>query len=273
MKPLAQWLARVQHAQDASRLAFPHRSAVTMGIRFTCPHCQRRLNVKSFLAGKRGLCPKCGGKIRIPTESQLPQQPKTAAVGGVAAGSDEMESPATGRSGAGTGLKRDSDWYPFELVQQGASAPPAETRSSPATVGEEEAVWYVSPPGGGQFGPASRQTVEQWISEGRVTAETLVWREGWEEWQMAGRHFVQLQLEERIEMPLADAPESHVSPDVPSTPAPVAALSENRLADVGSTMASTRRSSRRRSLLWVGIFALLAVLLVGTLALILILGS
>ncbi len=244
-----------------------------MGIRFICPHCERRLNVKSFLAGKKGLCPKCGGKIRIPTESPLPQQPKTAAVGGAAASSGETEARGTGGSGAGTGLERDSDWYPFDVVQQGASTPPAERRVSSDVGGDDDAVWYVSPPGGGQFGPASRATIEQWISEGRVTAETLVWREGWEEWQMAGRHFVQLQLEERIEMPQVDAPESHVSPDVPSTPAPVAALSENRPADEGSTMASARRSSRRRSLLWVGIFALLAVLLVGTLALILILGS
>ena len=244
-----------------------------MGIRFICPNCQRRLNVKSFLAGKKGLCPKCGGKIRIPTESQLPQQPKTAAVGGAAARSDQREDPATGKSGAGTGLERDSDWYPFDVVQQAASAPPAERRASARAVSEDEAVWYVSPPGGGQFGPASRKTVEQWIAEGRVTAETLVWREGWEEWQMAGRHFVQLQLEERIEMPQAGAPESLVSPDVPATSIPMATSSEGPLGAVGATMAASRTSSRRRSLLLVGIFALLAVLLVGTLALILILGS
>ncbi len=273
MQPLPRLFACVQPCPRCDATDLPRLTAVTMGIRFICPHCERRLNVKSFLAGKKGLCPKCGGKIRIPTESQLPQQPKAAAVGGTAANSEEREGPATGGSGAGTGLERDSDWYPFDMVQQAASAPPAKTRAAARAVSEDEAVWYVSPPGGGQFGPASRQTVEQWIAEGRVTAETLVWREGWEEWQMAGRHFVQLQLEERIEMPPADAPESLVSPDVSVTPAPVAALSENRPADVGSAMAYARKSPRRRSLLWVGIFALLAVLLVSTLALILILGS
>lgn len=42
-----------------------------MGIRFLCPHCNKRLNVKTFLAGQRGFCPKCGGRIQIPTLDQV----------------------------------------------------------------------------------------------------------------------------------------------------------------------------------------------------------
>ena len=40
-----------------------------MGIRFFCPGCQDRMNVKSFLAGKRGICPKCDARFAIPEES------------------------------------------------------------------------------------------------------------------------------------------------------------------------------------------------------------
>ena len=40
-----------------------------MGIRFRCQACDKKLHVKSFLAGKRGVCPKCGAKIRIPAQS------------------------------------------------------------------------------------------------------------------------------------------------------------------------------------------------------------
>src|SRR3954453_12022259 len=40
-----------------------------MGIKFHCPN-GHRLNVKSFLAGKKGVCPKCGTKMRIPTASE-----------------------------------------------------------------------------------------------------------------------------------------------------------------------------------------------------------
>ena len=39
-----------------------------MGIRFYCPN-GHKLNVKSFLAGKRGICPHCGSKVDIPLES------------------------------------------------------------------------------------------------------------------------------------------------------------------------------------------------------------
>lgn len=37
-----------------------------MGIRFLCPN-GHKLNVKTFLAGKRGVCPRCGAKFDIPT--------------------------------------------------------------------------------------------------------------------------------------------------------------------------------------------------------------
>ncbi len=41
-----------------------------MGIRFKCHLCESPLHVKSDLASKRGVCPKCQGKFRIPASSQ-----------------------------------------------------------------------------------------------------------------------------------------------------------------------------------------------------------
>jgi hypothetical protein len=49
------------------------RLVLFMGIRFTCPN-GHKLHVKSFLAGKRGVCPQCGAKILIPLEEQAPEQ-------------------------------------------------------------------------------------------------------------------------------------------------------------------------------------------------------
>lgn len=43
-----------------------------MGIRFLCDACGKRIHVKGFLAGKRGICPKCGAGVDIPLESRLP---------------------------------------------------------------------------------------------------------------------------------------------------------------------------------------------------------
>jgi hypothetical protein len=42
-----------------------------MGIRFSCPN-GHRLNVKNFLAGKRGVCPQCGAKFIIPMLTEEP---------------------------------------------------------------------------------------------------------------------------------------------------------------------------------------------------------
>ena len=39
-----------------------------MGIRFSCPN-GHKLNVKAFLAGKRGVCPQCGAKFLIPSQT------------------------------------------------------------------------------------------------------------------------------------------------------------------------------------------------------------
>jgi hypothetical protein len=49
-----------------------------MGIRFLCANCGHKLNVKSFLAGKRGVCPQCGGGLDIPYESQISKQASAA---------------------------------------------------------------------------------------------------------------------------------------------------------------------------------------------------
>src|SRR3954469_1262062 len=42
-----------------------------MGIRFNCPN-GHKLNVKEFLAGKRGVCPQCGAKFIIPITGYAP---------------------------------------------------------------------------------------------------------------------------------------------------------------------------------------------------------
>jgi len=54
------------------------------------------------------------------------------------------------------------------------------------------AIWYVRPAGGGQFGPASAEIMRNWLDEGRVGANALVWRAGWTEWRSAAAAFPQL---------------------------------------------------------------------------------
>lgn len=83
-----------------------------------------------------------------------------------------------------------------------------------------DVVWYVRPPSGGQFGPATTDIMRTWLAEGRVTADALVWREGWRDWQEAGGVFSQLSagqvmpgldaiISESVAMPIARHPAKH----------------------------------------------------------------
>ncbi len=237
-----------------------------MGIRFYCEHCEKRLNVKSFLAGKKGLCPHCGGRIRIPLESRVEATAKnqSAVKSGVGLGEDradaEQESDA------------DVEWSAIPNVDQLPQLPTV--AAAEATAANGGVVWYVSPPGGGQYGPASRETVEEWIAEGRVTAETLVWCDGWDEWEVAARHFVQFQFED------AEPRAAPVIPDdesvaVGAGEAPVAAEAgpDTERTVRGYVLGESARGRKRqqRSWIWIAIFAFLAILLLSTLAIVLIL--
>jgi hypothetical protein len=78
-------------------------------------------------------------------------------------------------------------------------------------------IWYVRPPSGGQFGPASGDLMRTWLSEGRVSADSLVWREGWQDWQEAGKVFPKLRgnhvmdfLETTPVVTVAASPAAHV---------------------------------------------------------------
>ncbi len=216
-----------------------------MGIRFRCPN-GHRLNVKSFLSGKRGICPRCGAKVIIPLESSVPLERSVPLESSV-----ERKSPVhSTMSPQGDGVQlADDRWVAADLAAgalganepreclaessietpaarahgagEAASGPPAMTSTNlqsarsgassggvelvrttgqPAATGlaatfggglpdpiaeSPQAMWYVRPPSGGQFGPASADVMRRWMSKGRVTDDSLVWREGWINWQSA----------------------------------------------------------------------------------------
>jgi len=219
---------------------------IAMGIRFYCPQ-GHKLNVKSFLAGKKGFCPHCNAKVDIPLRSTRPssKEDKQKTVqsamvvpvsGPAAAGSTTADAPLARPVTAptqGAPLARPISPHGGGTaaavaapIASGATAPaspvgptngpaiattstphvptrtttpPSATTvapqpSSPATspsaadpIAEApHAVWYVRPVLGGQYGPASGDMLRQWIGQGRVAADSLVWREGWPHWQPAG---------------------------------------------------------------------------------------
>ncbi len=159
-----------------------------MGIRFRCPN-GHKLNVKSFQAEMRGVCPYCGAKFTVPAESA---EPPTDTPQGEeqSAETDDVSQPP-----------------PQQVAQEAAGAPPAseqpasaqpiratKTDTTDALAQDPNALWYVRPPSGGQFGPADGNVMRDWIKDGRVTADSLVWREGWQDWVEAVTVFPRLAL-------------------------------------------------------------------------------
>jgi hypothetical protein len=190
-----------------------------MGIRFYCPN-GHKLNVKEFQAGRKGICPFCGAKILIPTESNRPSskhdkqghhhevaaapvQPAVAAPSAAMATPTPIPAIVSNAGAAQPAMPAVS----VEPTSAPATAPSASTfASSPTTFAAApgdpaaadplteagDVVWYVRPVSGGQFGPAAGDVMRGWLAEGRISADSLVWREGWRDWQEAGSVFPQL---------------------------------------------------------------------------------
>jgi hypothetical protein len=194
-----------------------------MGIRFFCPN-GHKLNVKSFQAGRRGVCPHCGVGLDIPVESTRPSSRKRAGRRrnsgkssihpghGDSRADPNLPLEANGRKAASVpGKERSSAKSPSALAAAGQNgsrrspsiaevelAPGAEDVLPLADAGTEaadplgeapDAVWYLRPPSGGQYGPATQQVMRAWLAEGRVTPDSLVWREGWRDWRGSAEVF------------------------------------------------------------------------------------
>lgn len=201
-----------------------------MGIRFICPACTKRINVKDHQAGKRGLCPKCGASVQIPLTSTLTDRPEaedsptaTIANPAVAAQPSAAPSPAEGTAPVGR----------IVAIQPAPAVDPLAENPT--------AVWYVSAADGGQpFGPADGATMFQWLQEGRIASTSLVWRQDWPEWQPATSLWPHL-------AGAASAPPSQVpAPPVPADGSGAVSPSGGR-APVGSSPPAAAIYYQRRS--------------------------
>jgi hypothetical protein len=111
----------------------------SMGIRFSCPN-GHKLHVKSFLAGKRAVCPQCGTKVVIPLEEKIQPPVQTEPTDVVRA--------ASGRSSVVTGNSRFEAASPSIVISvmdssvatNGPAIAPAPvvTASPPATAAEPQ---------------------------------------------------------------------------------------------------------------------------------------
>jgi hypothetical protein len=220
-----------------------------MGIKFHCPN-GHKMHVKSFLAGKKGVCPKCGVRIEIPlvSDADAPPasalepdafepdkvieepgpievvKPQTTRPRGPAFGLDlsaPREPTATQKApgpaaskGAGVNEtaeapleladdldleddlsalapqptsrapagRADPAWSQSNLPPSGPSPPAASGVSRQAS----SASWYASLANGTTAGPMSAAAVLRGLDQGQFTTDSLVWRDGWSQWQPLG---------------------------------------------------------------------------------------
>ena len=144
-----------------------------MGIRFYCPN-GHKLNVKTKLAGKRGICPQCGVKLLIPHKSTRPS-------------SREEQAQQAKLMGGSGGNPNDFDVFTDDQTAEIAAFDKNFAFDNPNTV------WYVQFPDGQRYGPATFPIIQSWIKERRISPTMLVWREDWQDWLEARQVFPEIE--------------------------------------------------------------------------------
>ncbi len=167
-----------------------------MGIRFRCHHCESELHVKDFQAGKRGRCPECKGKFRIPladAEHSLTAEFPLTEMSGAPAEMNASPDQELVESASSSDTATDANAAPREDDMASAPAPSLPTRAEPRQPqilnDSPDARWLVRPATGSEYGPAPSSAIWQWLNEHRIGSDSLIWREGWPEWRVAAEVF------------------------------------------------------------------------------------
>jgi hypothetical protein len=164
-----------------------------MGIVSFCPR-GHRVKVKDHLAGKKGVCPTCGDRFRIPlasaatpasapAESTLPEATVVSLDAAVAARLPQVRllnlaaEPARGAVAAPERPARG------EPVEEEVELVVEEPRRHPAIVERPDLAWCIAVPGGTASEPMSADALQAWLDSGLPTGDELVWRADWAEWR------------------------------------------------------------------------------------------
>ncbi len=252
-----------------------------MGIHFACHVCQKQLNIKRDLAGRRGVCPQCQSRFRIPVEDSEQSTPVDA----VRIVQREAASPS-GQTGAAV-MAENKVTTPAVAATPVVSEPVARDVSNPRThqqspqeagtrqvaagsILEEEpdATWYVRPPSGGQYGPASTDELREWIGQGRVAASALLWRDGWPQWRDAGEALPELSDKlPGVTGATGSVPSSPVkSPVQAGSGSPLDKGKKSSISLTGNTgIGAERRTRTMRRISLIAILVAIAALLIGVL--------
>src|SRR6187551_2939190 len=116
-----------------------------MPLEIACPSCEGQFRVPDTAAGKKIRCPKCKGAIEVPAAQAM-----------VAPAPQPPAAPPS------------------------PPPPPKPTAAKPQPQPEQ---WYLKTEEGEEYGPVSREELETWKEDGRITADCQLLRAGSEQWQ------------------------------------------------------------------------------------------
>lgn len=267
-----------------------------MGIRFACHHCSHAVHVKDFQGGKRGKCPECGQLFRIPLQDatyslaidddRATSVPNTAvasptAKGGAVRGSSSnvtasqvLAKPKEAIQATGPIAKshkavtKPSTSKPKDAPP---ASPPVSIKLRPKAFQEAAgARWYVRPPSGGEYGPASEDLLTVWIEEKRVSGDSLLWREGQPQWLAAEQLLPELypagsDFYEEPNRQHSDSDSTIGFPELPASgPAPSNELTSNAKPSPAALLKAQRKQRQKRNQwLLIGVLSLISLLLLA----------
>ena len=259
-----------------------------MGIHFACHHCNHSLHVKDFQGGKRGRCPECKAPFRIPLKDashslaldDSPVNPdamltfstssRTAKTSKKSSSAISIETDAPTKNSteksarpkkARSASQKQSNVDQQAITPINKNVTALSEKEMPAVLSASlDAKWFVRPPSGGQFGPASPQLLMEWIAERRVTSDSFLWCEGMPQWQAATDLIPELVSPESRKPPTSKEVSMQVSEQ--STTNVIDLLSLEPTGTVASGLVKKKREQKRRQ-------QLTAVILLGAVSLIL----
>ena len=216
------------------------------------------------------------------SSAQPAGQVELAAEPAPAKGQEPLAGPATAsRSPASEPANNELSGTSADTPEAPAPSPPETPPAEPPQLEPKQAlpralaeapgaVWYVRPASGGQYGPAPSEAFMQWLIENRVTADSLVWRDGWPEWLLAGQVFEDYF---QREMPTGDAPAAAPSatrfPQDSATEQPATGPATPSLSLSEKNRAARKLRRKRNYMLMIAALSVLALVLLVVLIVVL----
>lgn len=158
-----------------------------MGIEAFCPN-GHRINVKESLAGRKGLCPTCGAKFRIPAARSAVSAPgtalPTARLLDVAPEVIATLPRVLPFDAALPSIAPD----PAPIPAPAPIEPPTPTLH-PVLAERPDLQWCIAFPGGEPTEPLPAESMQAWLDSGQAEGTEVVWRSDWPEWRPANDVF------------------------------------------------------------------------------------